>query len=182
MKSDHMDVGARRIDFFRHLDDLRTNQYDGASSPTERESVFRTAVQLLSPLVLRLMEEFNRDYLDGTGETLHIEPKDDGSGGLVAEWQLSWPAQREAKLRFRERQVPPIRVLAVFPKGWTHGHLMAPLGGEWPLQVRNEEDTLRQESLVRIILEGELHQRIYEATSNWRIVPSYARSVEKGTD
>ena len=182
MKSDHSDIGARRIDFFRHLDDLRTNQYEGASSPVEREGVFRGAVELLSPVVLRLMDEFNRDYLDGTGETVHTAPKDDGSGGLMAEWQLSWPAQREAKLRFRERQVPPIRVLAVFPKGWTHGHLMAPLGGEWPLQVRSEEDALRQESLVRIILEGELHQRIYEASSNWKIVPSYARSVDKSSD
>lgn len=179
MTNDKRDVGARRIDFFRHLDDLRTNLYEGASTAAERESVFRSAVQHLSPLVLRLMEEFNRDYLDRTGEALHIPPQDDRSGGLVAEWQLSWPAQREAKLRFRERPVPPIRVLAVFPKGWTHGHLAAPLGGEWPLQIKSDEDALRQESLVRIILEGELHQRIYEASSNWRIVPSYTRSVEQ---
>jgi hypothetical protein len=182
MKSDHTDFGGRRIDFFRHLDDLRTNQYEGASSSAERESVFRLAVELLSPIVLRLMEEFNRDYLDSTGQTFHTAPKEDGAGGLVAEWQLSWPAQQEAKMRFRERQVPPIRVVAVYPKGWTHGHLMAPLGGEWPLQVTNETDALRQESLVRIILEGELHQRIYEASSNWRIVPSYARSVENGPE
>jgi hypothetical protein len=179
MTSHDGDVGVRRLDFFRHLDDLRTNLYEGASSASERESVFRNAVHLLSPLVLRLMEDFNREYLDGSGETLYLAPEDDRSGGLIAEWQLSWPAQREARMRFRERAVPPIRIQAVFPKGWTHGHLAAPLGGEWPLQIRNEEDAMRQESLVRIILEGELHQRIYEASSNWRIVPSYAKSFEQ---
>ena len=174
-------IKGRRVDFFRHLEDLRVNQYEGASSAQDRESVFRRAVQLLSPVVLRIMDEFNREYLEGTGEIVHQSPRDDGSGGLIAEWLLSWPAQREAKMRFRERSLPPIRVLAVFPRGWTHGHLAAPQGGEWPLQITDASDAVRQEALIRIILEGELHQRIYEATSNWKIVPSYAKSVREGS-
>jgi len=39
------------------------------------------------------------------------------------------------------------------------------------MQVISEEDAERQEPILRVLAEGELHHRTFEADLNWRILP-----------
>src|SRR5581483_9319168 len=48
-----------RDQLIRHLDDLRTASYEGTKARAERESVFRTAVELVSGTVLAALQAVN---------------------------------------------------------------------------------------------------------------------------
>jgi hypothetical protein len=154
-------------DLFRHLDDLRTNSYEGAGPRAEREEVFRRATALLDPVVTAILEEADAAVLDGTGEVAREPAAGDGRGGQVARWSLSWPAQRDLG-------VDPVTVVAWFGATFTHGHLAGASLGHWPLQVTDAADAERQAPTVRAIVEAELHQRVFDA-SNWRVITGYAR-------
>ena len=169
-------AAARAQDCLRHLRDLRTNTYEGASERADREAVFKRAVELLSPVVLRVLEATNATFLAWTGEVQYDPPGPDGARGLRAFWSLSWPEQREARLRMAQGRVSPIQVIAKIGAENTHGHLSGVRAGDWPLQVTTPEDAQRQELIVMAIVEAELHERIFESDLNWRIVPSFARS------
>jgi hypothetical protein len=157
----------RTEDLFRHLDDLRTNSYEGAGPRAERNEVFRRAAELLDPVVTGILEEVDAALLDGTSELTREPAGDDGRGGLVARWSLSWPAQRD-------RGVDPVAVVAWFGASFSHGHLAGSSLGNWPLQVVDARDAERQGPIVRAIVEAELHQRIFDARS-WRVIPGYTR-------
>jgi hypothetical protein len=156
----------RTEDLFRHLDDLRTNSYEGAGPRADRDEVFRRATALLDPVVTAILDEADAALLDGTGEVVGEPAAGDGRGGLVARWSLSWPAQRELG-------VDPVTVVAWYGATFTHGHLAGASLGHWPLQVADAADAERQAPIVRAIVEAELHQRVLDAT--WRVIPSYTR-------
>jgi hypothetical protein len=158
----------RTEDLFRHLDDLRTDSYEGAGPRSERDDVFRLATELLDPVVTAVLDEVDARLLDGTGEVTHAPAASDGSGGLAARWSLSWPAQRE-------RGVGPVEVVAWYGAAFTHGHLSGSSLGHWPLQVTSAHDAARQEPIVRAIVEAELHQRVFDAKGDWRVITTYSR-------
>ncbi len=143
-------VPPRVEDLFRHLEDLRTNSFEGAGPRAERVELFRRAVELLGPVARLILEEAN-----------------------AARWELSWPEQRAAANIRGGDGVPPVQVVAWFAAGFTHPHLVGSRTGDWPLQVTSQADAERQEPIVRAIVEAELHQRIFEG--GWRIVPGYTR-------
>jgi hypothetical protein len=167
----------RVVDLYRHLDDVRLRSYEGAGPREERNRVFSRAVELLDPVVSGILDEVRATFLDGEGEVRHVPAGDDGRGGLVARWELSWPEQRAAINRMEPPEtagpVPPVTVIAWFGATFTHGHLCGTTAGHWPLQVLDTTDAERQEPIVRAIVEAELHQRIFEA--GWQVISAYAK-------
>ncbi len=163
-------LDARVEDYQRHLMDLRSDTYDSAYSRAERETVFLRAVELLNPVVTRVLSEFNDLMLASSGT---IEgPLYDRAGGIEARWLLSWPEQRRVKHRVEESNgVDPITVRAHFGDGWTHGHLAGLVAGDWPMQVTSEEDAERQWMIIWTIAETELHQIIWASYHPWDVVP-----------
>jgi hypothetical protein len=172
-------VPPRTEDLFRHLDDLRTNSFEGVGPRAERTELFRRAVDLLGPVVRPVLDEANATLLDGTGEITEHGLTEQPDGGWVARWELSWPEQRTATNLRGGDGVAPVQVVAWFAAGFTHPHVAGawagqpPLVAHWPLQVTSQADAERQEPIVRAIVEAELHQRIFEG--GWRIVPGYTR-------
>jgi hypothetical protein len=164
------DLPPRATDIFRHLSDLRSGSYEGARQWPDRVAVFRRAVGLLDPVVRRILEQANADFLRGSG-TIHQRAGDDRDGGAYAHWELSWPEQRHASGRHGGR-VEPVQVIAVFGRGTTHPHLRGAVAGMWPCQVTDAADAERQEPILRAIVECELHERIFQGT--WRVVPAFA--------
>jgi hypothetical protein len=158
-------------DLFRHLEDLRTRTYEGAEPREAREAVFRRAVELIDPVVRRVLQEANVGFLRGRGEIDHEPVHDDGAGGTVASWSLSWPEQRDAENVRGGERVGPVQVVAWFMAGFNHPHLRGSQAGNWPLQVTSQGDAVRQEPIVRAIVEAELHERIFEGT--WRVIPAF---------
>ena len=152
--------GARTQDLMRHLADLVARGYEGAESWPDRLAVYRRAVELLDPVVRRVLAEADTTFLEGTGEIARrsVEHHD---GSVGEHWELSWPRQREAVSR-DGGPVAPVEVIAWFRRSFNHAHLRGSTAGNWPLQVTSHDDAVRQEPIVRAIVEAELHQRIYE--------------------
>lgn len=169
-------VSPRVEDLRRHLDDVRLHAYEGAGPRAERDEVFGRAVSLLDPVATRILEDVNATFLDRSGTVAHQPPTPDGNGGLTASWELSWPDQRAAVDRQRPEGGPvgPVRVIAWFGARFTHGHLSgSDEVGHWPLQVLNSDDAERQATVVRVIIERELHECIYRG--GWQVMTGYAR-------
>jgi hypothetical protein len=178
----------RLEDYRRHLVDLRDRTYEGAVERPERESTFTRAVELLSPVVQQVLNEFNRVMLGSTGTVEWRPVHNEGTGGLISLWILSWPLQRVARRRaegYWERDsepmqplmlnetapggVDPIVVQTFLPQegvvGWLHGHIAGRFhspSSMWPLNVVTKEDAQRQAIVIWMIAEGELHRCVYE--------------------
>jgi hypothetical protein len=167
---DEAAIPPRRDDVFRHLQDLRTDSFEGVQDRAERIELFRRAVELLDPVMRRVLEETNGTFLESTGDITSVPVADDDAGGHVARWTLSWPEQRASTSRFGG-PVEPVQVWARFLAGFTHPHLGGSKAGNWPMQVTSAEDAERQELVVRAIVEAELHERIFEG--RWQVVPSF---------
>jgi hypothetical protein len=174
----------RAEDLFRHLDDLRTDSYEGSGPRAERVERFGTAVQLLGPVVRRVLEDADATFLAGSGEISEHGPAQDG-GGWTARWELSWPEQRTTTpIRGGVDRLAPVQVVAWFASTFTHPHLAGawagqdPLIAHWPMQVTSQADAERQEPLLWAIVEAELHQRVYEG--GWRVLPGYPRRSAGG--
>lgn len=165
--------GERQQDVLRHLEDLRTRTYEGRSSREERVDLFRQAVDLIDPLVRRILAEVDEAFLDGTGEVVRDDGPPGPQGDLAVRWILSWPDQRAALNVRGEGPVGPIEVVASFLADFNHPHLRGSMAGHWPFQVVDEADAARQEPVIRAIVEVEVHQRIFEGT--WRVVPGFVR-------
>jgi hypothetical protein len=178
-------IWQRRIqDWLRHAKDLQTRTYEGATSRPERERVFRTAFELVTPVALRVLEDINTFYLENTGE-LTVRPlANDGQGGLIGGWSLDWPLLKAATSRFTGEPLEPLTLFAIFPliptgaMQWTHPHIAMLRSGRpdgiaaaWPLQVTSPEDAERQEPILRVLAEAEFHERTYLADVNCRILP-----------
>src|SRR2546425_7151465 len=89
---------VRADDLLRHLQDLRSGTYEGAMSRGAKEVVYRQGINLLRPVAVEILEEANTLFLNGTGNVQMIGPEEDGSGGLVTRFELSWPEQRAARV------------------------------------------------------------------------------------
>src|SRR5579862_4674040 len=143
----------RTVDYRRHIDDLRTHSYEGASSREEREKVFIEAFDLLTPVAEKVLSDLNFFFLSGLGWTRTVSPSRSEDGGLIGFWELTWPLQQRSKNRFTQQPLDPLAIHAVFPKRptlsmeWTHPHLAllrpcchSGLAAAWPLQVTSIED------------------------------------------
>ena len=160
----------RTDDLLRHLQDLRTGTYEGEKSRSAKEVLYRRGIELLTPIAIAILEEANALFLHGTGEVQVIGPEDDGSGGLVTRFELSWPEQREAQVIRGPRQpLKPVSIIVDYSQNFLHPHLSGSTAGYWPFQVTSEADAERQKGILAAIVELELHQRIYE--TDWRILP-----------
>lgn len=108
-----------------------------------------------------------------------VGPEEDGSGGLVTCFELSWPEQRAARvIRGPNGPLQPVRIVVNYSQGELHPHLSGSNAGFWPFQVTSEADAGRQKGVLAAIVELELHQRIFE--TDWRILPSDGRSKKLG--
>ena len=152
--------GVRTEDLMRHLADLAARSYEGAESWPDRLAVYRRAVELLDPVVRGVRAEADTTLLENTGE-ISRHSVEQGDGSVGEHWKLSWPRQREAVSR-DGGPVAPVEVIAWFRRSFNHAHLRGSTAGDWPLQVISTDDAVRQEPIVRAIVEVELHQRIYE--------------------
>ena len=66
----------------RHLGDLVARSYEGAVSWVDRVAVFHRAVELLDPVIRRVLTEADAAFLDNTGEiTRRCVEQGDGSVG-----------------------------------------------------------------------------------------------------
>ncbi|HEX5413402.1 MAG TPA: hypothetical protein VFZ27_16235 [Terriglobia bacterium] len=175
---------ARLQDWKRHVHDLQTQSYEGAASRAEKEQVFRRAFDLTTPVAVKVLAELNACYLENTGRVSVHPAGPDGEGGLLGSWQLVWPALLAAKSRFTGRELEPVALTAIFPltpsQGlpWTHPHLALlraalpiKIAAAWPFQVTSEADAQRQEPILRVLAEAEMHERTFEGDLNWRILP-----------
>lgn len=160
----------RAQDLARHIADLQASSYESAQSREDKERVFRTAFELTTPVAIEVLENVNRDYLGGAGLPTAIGPDSDAAGGLIGVWRLTWPELTSALDRVHGRPIAPVEINAVFPNGWTHGHLALltsqdprVIVASWPFQVTTREDAARQEPILWAITEAELHERVLRA-------------------
>jgi hypothetical protein len=159
----------------RHLKDLQEDMYEGAPG-SERKARYAAAFELLTPVVLDVLQEVNASLLRGTGDVSVQAPKADGHGGLIGSWQLMWPQLAEASNRMNGMPLRPVTISAIFPAGFTHPHLVA--GGAvdpraasivaWPMQIASADDAEQHRPVLWAVATAELHDRIYQ--SSWRIV------------
>lgn len=164
-------------DLRRHLTDLEVDSYEGAHDRGSRNDVFGRAFELLTPVAVSVLEDFNTHVLQGTGE-ISVHPLASREGlGLYGTWECSWPEQREARSRFDGTPIPPLQLQAFFPGEFTHGHLMIgrPFYEDqpvscWFMQVVDERDAARQRHALEAICETQVHEMIF--TANWRIIPA----------
>jgi hypothetical protein len=165
------DVWKLRVqDLARHVKDLQARSYEGASSRTDKEKIFRTAFELTTPVAQRVLNTVNREYLGGRGTVSIRGPEADGVGGVIGVWTLAWAELSSAVDRYNGRPISPVELTAVFPAGWTHGHLALltsqqprQIMANWPFQVINSADAARQEPILWAMAEAELHERVLRA-------------------
>jgi hypothetical protein len=182
---DAYDWKQRAVDYSRHIQDLRTKSYEGAVSREGREEIFLRAFDLVSPVAERVLEELNATFLSSSGRISTHLPVRSVDGGLSGSWSLTWRLQEQAKNRFDQSPLQPLSIYAIFPltptglMQWTHPHfaLLRPacrdgLGAAFPLQVTSEEDAWRQEPILRVLAEAEMHERTYQSDLNWRLLSS----------
>jgi hypothetical protein len=167
----------RRADWLRHVQDLVSRTYEGASQRAAREDVFRRAFELTTPVAVRVLEKVDEIYLGGSGAVSVSPPDADGEEGLLGSWNLTWPLLEQARSRFSGEELPPVQIFAMFPQNFTHGHL-ALFNIEtprrwvacWPLQVTSPEDAERQEIVLWGIAEADMHERTFAGDLNWRLL------------
>jgi hypothetical protein len=176
---------SRAIDYRRHIHDLRTHSYEGAVSREQREDVFRRAFDIMTPVAQEVLSDVNDCFLSGTGQVHIKHPERTDEGGLIGAWEMNWPLQERARNRFNQEPLPPLAIHAVFPRRptlgmeWTHPHfaILRPpcregLAAAWPMQVLSEEDAWRQEPILRVLAEVDLHERTFLADLNWKLLSS----------
>lgn len=179
---------ARRADWRRHVVDLQERAYEGALDRTEQERVFVRACELLTPVAIRVLSALRDNYLDGAGEVSVVLPRRVESeqltgarlqpeGGLLASWNLTWPLLEQSRSRLTGQALPPVQIFAMFPADFTHPHI-ALFDIEmprrwiacWPFQVTTADDADRQEPILAVVAEAEMHDRTFAADLNWRLL------------
>jgi hypothetical protein len=171
-------------DYRRHITDLQTKSYEGAIERSEREEVFLKAFDFTTPVAQRVLEDLSRVFLKGTGQfAVHPPERIPDEGGLLGRWTLDWPQLRTARSRFTGEPLAPITLNVIYPvmatgtMQWTHPHLalLRPevphrMAAAWPFNVLSAEDAERQEPILRVLAEAEMHERTFEADVNWRVL------------
>jgi hypothetical protein len=179
----------RHEDWRRHVRDLQTSSYEAAESREERETVFRDAFALTTPIAVRSLRALNDAYLGGRGTIETAPPRRVAAGdlltgarrqpeaGLVGSWNLTWPELEQARSRLTGLPMRPVQIFAIFPDDFTHAHLaLFDLGRPprcvacWPLQVVSPGEAERQERVLSVIAEAEMHERTFESDLNWRLL------------
>jgi hypothetical protein len=178
--SSFVDLDVRVRDMQRHIDDLRRGAYEQALERPDKEAVFQRAFELATPVALRVLERVDRLYLAGTGSVSTTPIGDDGEGGLIGSWDLTWPLLERAVHRFDGQPMPPVRITAMYPLHFSHGHIslyeIQPprrAVASWPFQVVDSADAERQEVVFSAIAEADLHERVFAADVNWRVLPGW---------
>src|SRR5260370_10982209 len=121
--SEPIPATVRADDLLRHLQDLRSGTFEGAMSRGAKEVVYRQGINLLRPVAVEILEEANTLFLNGTGPVQMIGPEEDGSGGLVPRFELSWPEQRAARVMPDPNgPLPPVRIVVNNSHGFHHHH------------------------------------------------------------
>src|SRR5260370_30420129 len=93
----------------RHVEDLRTDSYEGAVGP-EREARYRAAFDLLSTVATGVLADVNELLLGGTGDISIQPPGPDGHRGPIGSWMLSWPALHEAGSQVTGKALAPATI------------------------------------------------------------------------
>jgi hypothetical protein len=168
---------ARQEDWHRHMDDLIVDRYETGVERAERDRVFVEAFELCTPVALRVLERIDELLLGRVATITTRRPEPDGQGGLVGGWELTWPALERSRSRFTGRPLPPCVIGAMYPTGFTHGHVALYDISEprrciaaWPLQVTSPADAERQEPILWTIAEAEVHDRTFQTDLNWRLL------------
>jgi hypothetical protein len=179
---------ARREDWRRHVVDLQTRSYDGATSRAEGEAVFLRAFELTTPVALDVLESLAAAYLGGEAVTSVTSPRPvpadvlmganrTPAGGLLGSWNLTWPALERARDRMTGEPLPPVQIFAMYPVDFTHAHLaLFDIGTPrtwiacWPFQVTSADDAARQERTLSAIAEADMHERTFASDLNWRLL------------
>jgi hypothetical protein len=149
----------------RHFADLRDGDHFGHTTRAGKETAFAQAVELLDGPARRVLAEFNAHLLLDTGRIEATGLRRDPRGGLVASWQATWPAQRDAGLA-------PISVIATYGAGFHHPHLRGATVGEWPLNVATARHAEELVPVLRAIAGADIHNLVFQAGGDWRIVPA----------
>ncbi|WP_328398007.1 hypothetical protein [Nocardia sp. NBC_00416] len=157
----------------RHFTDLRDGNHFGQYTRAGKESAFAAAVTLLDPPARQVLAEFDDHLLNGTGRIDATGLHRDERGGLIASWMLSWPEQRAAELS-------PISVIATYGAGVHHPHLRGATIREWPLNVAESDHATELIPVLRAIAGAEIHNLVFRAGGDWRIVPALHPSTEQG--
>jgi hypothetical protein len=90
---------------------------------------------------VEILEEANTLFLNGTGNVQMIGPEEDGSGGLVTRFELSWPEQRAARvIRDPNGPLQPVRIVVNYSQCELHPPLSGSTAGFWPFQVTSAAD------------------------------------------
>ena len=166
----------REEDLFRHLADLRAMSYEGALGRDDQVARFRRACELLSPVVEEVLETVSTRLLAGRGRVERVDT-DTAEEGLAVRWRLGWPEQELAIVRVTGAPLEPVSVVGRLRAAHIHGHMGGSYFGDWPMQIVNADDARRQAPVVLSIVEAEVHQRVFEAGGNWRIIPAYCEHI-----
>ena len=158
-------------DLLRHFADLRDGTHHGAASRRDKERLYTQAVALIDPVARQVLDELNADLLLDTGTVTVTGVQDDGSGGQVAVWALSWPEQKAA-------EVSPIEIRAYFGIGFLHPHLRGAALGDWPLNVFDEEQAAAELPTLRAIASADIHNLVFQTGGDYRIIPAVLKRGE----
>ncbi|CAL9535338.1 hypothetical protein SUDANB6_04141 [Streptomyces sp. enrichment culture] len=171
MTTAHTETGLPHLAaLVRHFADLRDGTHgEGGDTVTRRgkERHFEHAVELLHPYAVQVLREFDTALLLNTGEVTASGVRRTADGGLGAEWTLSWPEQRKAR-------IAPITLLAFYGRGFHHPHLRGATVHDWPLNVFTPEQAAAEVPTLRVIATGDLHNLVFQR--DYRIVPAVVRA------
>ncbi|MGL5865390.1 MAG: hypothetical protein ACRCYX_05870 [Dermatophilaceae bacterium] len=154
----------------RHFADLRDGSHGGEESRAGKEAAFVRAVDLLDAPATHVLADMDTHLLHGTGCIRATGPRRGDDGGLVATWLLTWPEQLAAHLA-------PVSVVATFGAGFHHPHLRGTTVGEWPLNVDSSEQANELVPTLRAVAGAELHNLVFLAGGDWRIIPVTNRGI-----
>ncbi|MEO6502068.1 MAG: hypothetical protein ABIQ09_09175 [Jatrophihabitantaceae bacterium] len=147
----------------RHFHDLRDGTHGGVRSRLDKESIFAAAVTMLDWFARQVLWELNDVLMLGRGTVATTGLVADASGGMSADWSLSWPEQRSAGIQ-------PVIIRAFYGSGFHHPHLRGGTVGDWPLNVYNVDDAAAELSTLRAIASADLHNLVFQA--DYRIIPA----------
>ncbi|HUR05108.1 MAG TPA: hypothetical protein VM347_21370 [Nonomuraea sp.] len=149
----------------RHFRDLRDRTHGQATTREGKEALFATAVGLLAPVAVEVLEELNTELLLDTGE-IEATGLESGADGLSATWTLTWAEQRAARIQ-------PIKLIAHYGRTFHHPHLSGGTSGTWPLNVFDEADARDQVPTLRAIATADVHNLVFQA--DYRIIPAVTK-------
>jgi hypothetical protein len=185
------------LDMIRHERDQHLHLAEGLG-PEYRLQVFLNSFALTTPTALECLNRINQILFDGAATVRAVEPHDDGNGGLIGTWEMTWPALEESVIENTGEPYPPARVAAILPSTAIRGHLVflhpqqltndegaTKVFGPnvlcaWPFQVTSEEDAAHLEPLISTIILGHIHDATVRSSNKFGILPEYETPASWG--